>query len=220
MIDKNIEIRGLGLFIKRHKMLVVSDFHLGFEEYLREKGILVPRQNLEWIIRQLKEILKKIKPKIIVVNGDLKHEFGKVSRQEWKECFEILYFLKKNCRQLILVKGNHDVAIKPILRRFDVKIMDYLKIGSIMITHGHKLGQLNLKNVKVIITAHEHPAFEVSEGIKKEKFKAYYAGKWKGKKLIMQPSFNMLSIGSKPRLKFKIERVYAVGDRIYEFEAK
>lgn len=213
-----LEIIGLGLWIKKLKLLVLADFHLGYEEYLIGKGVILPKDNLKWIIKQLKDIFKKVgKVNTTIINGDLKHEFSAISKQEWKECFALLGFLKENCQHIILVKGNHDTIVKPILNKFAVKITDCLKIGDMLVVHGHNLKHLSLKGIKILITAHEHPAFEICDGLKKEKYKAYYIGSYKGKTLIMQPSFNMLSIGSKPRLKFNVKKIYALGNKVYEF---
>jgi len=41
-----------------------------------------------------------------VVNGDLKHEFGQISRQEWNETQEFLEYLKANFDDIILIKGT------------------------------------------------------------------------------------------------------------------
>ncbi len=213
----NIGIIGLALFIQKYKLLIVSDFHLGYEDYLKEKGVFVPRNNLNSVLKQMAKILKTVKPKVIVINGDLKHEFGRISRQEWNECFELASFLKRKCKNLVLIKGNHYKIIEPIAKKFDVTIAHAVRLGNILIVHGHKIEQLKLKGIKILITAHEHPAFEISDGLKKEKYKAYYIGSYKNRKIIMQPSFNMLCIGSKPRLDFDVERVYAIGDGVYEF---
>ena len=42
-IAKGIEIIDLGLYIKKHKLLVFADFHIGYEESLNKQGVLIPR---------------------------------------------------------------------------------------------------------------------------------------------------------------------------------
>jgi hypothetical protein len=78
-----IEINDLCLIINR-EILVISDIHVGYEEALNKQGILIPRLQFRDIAQRLEKIISKRKFKIIVVNGDLKHEFGKISAQEWR----------------------------------------------------------------------------------------------------------------------------------------
>jgi len=60
------------------------------------------------ILKHLNEILKKVKPEKIIINGDLKHEFGNISEQEWREVLKLLAFIGGKCNEVIIVKGNHD----------------------------------------------------------------------------------------------------------------
>ena len=92
-ISKSIKIVDAALWFEAEKALVINDLHLGYEEALHRKGIMVPRFQLEQIIDKLKIILQKTKPTKVIINGDLKHEFGKVLRQEWKEVLNFLDFV-------------------------------------------------------------------------------------------------------------------------------
>ena len=42
----------------------------------------------------------------IIVNGDLKHEFGAISEQEWRNVLKLLDYLGQHCGEIILIKGN------------------------------------------------------------------------------------------------------------------
>ena len=113
-IIKGIKIKDLALWLKEFQALIISDLHLGYEEYLQQKGILIPKFQMNEIILKLKKLISETKPKIIIINGDLKHEFGKVLRQEWQEILQLIDFLQQNCSQLILIKGNHDQILGPM----------------------------------------------------------------------------------------------------------
>ncbi len=78
-IYNNIEIVDLGLLID--KTLVICDTHIGFEEALNKQGILVPRLQFNEIIKRLEKIVNKKKINKIIINGDVKHEFGTISDQ-------------------------------------------------------------------------------------------------------------------------------------------
>src|SRR3989344_4295146 len=97
-ISKGIKIVDTALWFEAEKTLVINDLHICYEEALHRKGILVPRSQLEQIMNKMKSILHKTKPDKILINGDLKHEFGRVLRQEWKEVSEFLDFLLRNIK--------------------------------------------------------------------------------------------------------------------------
>lgn len=222
-ILKGIEIVDLGLWLKKEKTLVVSDFHLGYEEMLKEKGILVPRFQLKDVLERLEKILKRVKPEKIVINGDLKHEFGNVLNQEWRDVLRLMDFLQENCRKLILVKGNHDIFLEPIARKRGIKLVEDYLVGNIFICHGDKIKSTS---AKTIIIGHEHPAIVLKDNEKKEKYECFLKGKWKNKDLIVTPSFNHLTKGTNVLEKKKFSpymedisdfSVYVVGEKVYEF---
>lgn len=184
---------GLSLWFRKDKTLILSDFHLGYEEYLHQKGVLVPKYQAQEIIKELEKILKKVQPKTIIINGDLKHEFGTVLRQEWKEVLQIIDFLQKKCQELVLIRGNHDTILEPIAEKRGIKIVKEYHISNILIVHGDKLVETKAKR---IIIGHEHPALSLKDKSKTEKFKCFLKGKWNKKELIVMPSFNPLLEGT------------------------
>jgi uncharacterized protein len=191
-ISQNIEIIAESLWIKDKETLIIGDLHLGYEEGLQQKGILLPKQQLQETKNKIKNILQKVKPKTIIINGDLKHEFGKVLKQEWKEVTEIINYLSKHCQELILIKGNHDVILSPIADKNKLTIKEDYQIDQILITHGDKIKETK---AKIIIIGHEHPSISLREKSKVERYKCFLKGKWKTKQLIVMPSFNPLLEG-------------------------
>ncbi len=192
---KNIEVIDKAIYLKEHDVLVLSDFHLGFEESLNKKGVFVPRFQLKDIFQSLKNIFEKVYPKIIVVNGDLKHEFGRISEQEWRDVLKLIDFLKKHCEELVVIKGNHDTILKPIAEKRLITLVPEFRTADIIIVHGDKLQEFD-KSIKTIIIGHEHPAVGLRESGRVEKFKCFLVGKYKKQALIVQPSFNPLLEGT------------------------
>lgn len=223
-ISKGIFIVNKALWLEKQKILAIADLHIGYEEYLVEQGILIPKKQLEIIKNEIFSLLE-LKPKKIIINGDLKHEFGEISKQEWKETNEILDILLKKSK-VILVKGNHDTILEPIAKRKGLKILDYYCANNICFMHGHKIFDNVIKNKKIniIVLAHIHPAITLREGIKTEKYKCWIIGKWKNKKIIIMPSFIFYSEGFDVS-SYKFEEnflkniknfnVYAIGDKVY-----
>ena len=229
---KGIEIIDLGIMLKNEKILVLSDFHIGYEEALNKQGILVPKFQFKDIIKRLTKIfsrLKKDKLKKIIINGDIKHEFGTISEQEWRETLRLLDFLTKFCDEIILIKGNHDTIIGPIAKKRNVRIVDYcLTKKRVLIIHGHRIPEKDLlKKTNTIIIGHEHPALSLREDIRVEKFKCFLKGKYKRKNLVVMPSFCLATEGTdilkekllSPFLDQDLTNfdVFVVADKVYDF---
>src|SRR3989338_5870134 len=202
-IATGIKIVDTELWFEAEKVLVINDLHIGYEEALHRKGVLVPRFQLEQIIAKLKIILQKTKPAKVIINGDLKHEFGKVLRQEWREVLHFLDFLLANVSEVIIIKGNHDPIIKPIADKRGILVTNEYALGDTLIVHGDEIVETDAKR---IVIGHEHPAITIRESSKWEKYKCFLKGTWKSKgkdskkkglkELIAVPSFNPLLEGT------------------------
>ncbi len=194
-ISKGIEIVDLGL--KIGKTLIIADIHIGFEEALNKQGIMIPRFQFDDVVKRIGRILRQAKPETVVVNGDIKHEFGRISDQEWRETLKIIDLLLEKSKKVVLIRGNHDTILGPIAKKRNIEVLDRLEIddGRILIVHGHKEVELP-KGTKTIIIAHEHPAVSLREGPRTEVFKCFLKGKYKGRELIVIPSFNLVTEGT------------------------
>ena len=209
--------------------LVIADVHIGYEEALNKQGVLVPRLQFGEMVKRMESIFSRLRNKRIeriVVNGDLKHEFGTISEQEWRNTLKFLDLLAKHCNEIVLIKGNHDTILGPIAKKRNVKVVDNLGIGKVLITHGNKVPE-DFKDYITIIIGHEHPAVSLKEGPRVEQYKCFLKGKYKGRNLIVQPSFNTIIEGTNilrdkilsPFLKQNLDNfeVYIVEDKVYEF---
>jgi putative SbcD/Mre11-related phosphoesterase len=235
-IGDKVEI--IDLALKLGKVLIFADFHVGYEEALNKQGILVPRFQFEDTMKRLDDIFERLKKEeieTIVVNGDLKHEFGTISETEWRQALKIFDYLAERCKKMILVKGNHDKILGPIAEKRNLEIAEFVVIDDILICHGDRIDAdleeaIENKNIKTIIIGHEHPAVtlrESAEAVRNEKYKCYLVGKYKKKTLIVQPSFNLVTEGTdvakerllSPFLKQDLSgfSVFVVADKVYEF---
>ncbi len=185
---------GKTIFFPKQGIIAIGDLHLGFEYMLQKSGVLVPERQIAEIKEELKTIFneieeKKFKLKKIVFIGDIKHSFS----YEWKEknyLKEILKFLEEYVKEkdIILIKGNHDT----IDYSYKNKLQNYFVKEGIAFTHGHKLfPKVFDEKVKTIVMGHLHPSVILSDKqkIKKEKYKCFLIGKFKGKEIIILPSF-------------------------------
>lgn len=191
----NAEIADLGLIID--DCLIISDIHIGYEQALNREGIMVPRFQYPKILARITEIIHEFKPRRVIVNGDIKHEFGRITRQEWKESRDFIEFLGENFDEIILIKGNHDNFTRFIAEKTGLEVYDSYKLNNYMIMHGDKLpDEQALKGSETIIIGHEHPCIGIRNGERLEKIKCYLKGSYNGKNLIVMPSFNFVSEGS------------------------
>jgi putative SbcD/Mre11-related phosphoesterase len=175
--------------------LILGDVQLGYEEAMEHQGVLLPRFQLQDILKELDSIFAQVKVKKVIINGDIKHEFGTITNQEWRDAlrfFDYLFEKMGEKGELILIKGNHDLVLDPIAQKRNIKIVDVYHVDNISVLHGHRI-ILGLRDI--IIIGHEHPAISFSER-REEKFKCFLKGTWKGKTLIVQPSLTQIHAGS------------------------
>jgi putative SbcD/Mre11-related phosphoesterase len=223
----NIEIKDLCLYMKKEKILVIPDMHIGYEEALNKQGVLVPRFQFSQTVDRLKKILNNLEINKIIIIGDLKHEFGVISETEWRHALRILDLLLEKCNDIVMLKGNHDKILGPIAKKRDIKITDTFFVDNTLFCHGHIIPKnTEIKKAKTIIIGHEHPAVGIAKMGRVETYKCFLKGKFEKKNLIVMPSFNLLTEGSdvlrekllSPFLK-NIENfeVFVVSDKIYDF---
>jgi uncharacterized protein len=230
-LSKTTHIAGLGLLVK--DTLVIADLHLGYEESLNKKGVMIPRFQFQDIVKHLTLILEQTKPSCVVINGDLKHDFGTISAQEWRESLKIFDLIAKYTKDIVVVKGNHDPTLQWIAKKRTLVLADYHVVGEVFITHGDSIPETLPANVTTLVISHEHPAVSIREGTRTEKYKCFLKGTWKHKRkeydLIVMPSFNPITAGTditsqkllspflKDNKKLDDFEVFIVEDTVYPF---
>jgi len=191
----NAEISDIGLIIDN--TLIIADLHLGYEQSLNREGIMVPKFQYRKILERILEIIEKTKASQVVINGDLKHEFGRITRQEWKEAMNFIQFLKETFNDVVLLKGNHDNFTRFIAQKTDLEVYESYSLKEFIIMHGDKIPDDIMSHEELtIIIGHEHPCIGIRNGERLEKMKCFLKGCYKDKNLIVMPSFNFVTEGS------------------------
>ncbi|HMK53906.1 MAG TPA: metallophosphoesterase [Methanobacteriaceae archaeon] len=194
----NVSIYGaqiIDLTLVADDYLVISDLHLGYEEALNYQGVMVPKFQYQLIVERMNKIISHTKKEKIIISGDLKHEFGKISRQEWNETLNFIEFLNKHFQEIILIRGNHDPLTPIIASKTGLEVYKQFSTGNFLVMHGDQVPKEDIDEDTIII-GHEHPAVGLRSGQRMEKIKCFLKGTFKDKNLIVMPSFNFISEGS------------------------
>lgn len=198
---KNVEFVGKCLLVnvEGKRILTVGDLHLGWEENLNRSGVFVSREMFKEVIDYFELVFGEVgRVDEIVLLGDVKHVFGRIIPQEWKDVLGLFDYLEGKCGKIVVVKGNHDVILEPIVKKSCVELMDFYGVGDFCFAHGDR-NFLEVENFGNWILGHGHPAVKISDRVKIEKYKCFLVGKWKKKEVIVVPSFFEGNAGSDPR---------------------
>jgi len=225
-----IKLLGRTVVIKtrKEKILTIGDLHLGYEEMINLEGISLKKIIYEEGLKHLNKIFEKEgRFNKIVLLGDIKHTFG-INSSSIEEIRSFLAFLKRNCEEIIVLKGNHDNGIEEVINKNKVNLKKYFVFEDVCFFHGDKKPEiLNKREIKHLVIGHFHPAIRLREKIKNEKYKCFLIGKMENKKVILVPSFFEYNIGSDPREeKIKSEltfnllnfKVFIVGEELEIFD--
>lgn len=218
----NFEIMSKSLFWRKEKTIIFGDFHLGYEETLREQGWHIPKSQAKQTLQDLEEIFNKTgKCREIILLGDIKHYFSGILKGEWKDFYDLIKILKQNLLKngkITIIRGNHDTILEPLIyqpekelqRKGSVKrevtLNNYYIKNSILFIHGNYNGLKNIPQIKkknkisLIIMGHYHPAIILTDkfGIKQEKYKCFLYGKSRElhTEVVVLPSFFPLVEGT------------------------
>ncbi len=177
--------------------LVVADLHLGYEDALRERGVELPYEQYSRVKRRLVSYVEELSPELVVLNGDVKHEFSGALSQEWREVLDLIGTLKSLGVKIEVVRGNHDNFLIPILRREGIEVRDpYLRLGEVLLLHGHTEPAMP-DGVELVVMGHEHPAVTLRDEISaSHKFKVFLDGEYMGVRLLVIPAISPLAPGT------------------------
>ena len=221
-IDKHVSIASPYpcIYLKDYDMLIASDTHLGLEEQRERLGISIPISVSDKIIDMISKPAKELGCKKVLLLGDVKHEFGKPSNEEWFAVKKLIKSLRSVNIELEVVRGNHDNYIINILNSMDVRLHDpCLSLDKFFFMHGHVDLEDRFGKARYIFLGHEHPAITIKDDVNaKHRFKAFLIGKIDDRKVIVLPSASPLAYGnpvnelSKEELMSSLLRKHGIDD--------
>ncbi|BBG23864.1 metallophosphoesterase [Sulfuracidifex tepidarius] len=152
------------VYLKEIDAVVMSDVHIGYEQDMARKGIYIPKVQKKRFLSIYEKSINTFKVKKIIINGDFKHSFEKLTRQENEELSEIFKRTRDDGIEVKVVKGNHDNFISLVTEKFDnVELLEDMKLNDVVITHGHK--NVEKSDGMTYILGHEHPRLSVRDKI-------------------------------------------------------
>ena len=160
------------LYLKEEDMVVVADLHLGYEEAMSKVGVYLPRLQLRKAVKLVEDARNISGARRILVDGDIKHAFDRLLRQERVEVRQFVEGVyDRGYKEMIFVRGNHDNYVSPLLRDLGVELVEdsFTVEDRIAILHGHREAEFR---GEYIVMGHEHPAVQVNIGGSKIKFPA------------------------------------------------
>jgi len=145
----------------KHRLLIVADLHLGYEQLLATRGVSLPNPS-EVIAQHLERLISSTKPTRIIFLGDLKHTIHGMERRELRE---VSWLLERIQRQvdITVIRGNHDADIELILPDQTILTPSQglrINLGSlnIYLLHGHARPGPEFLETDILIMGHIHPA--------------------------------------------------------------
>ncbi len=147
----------LKLIESKEEYLVITDLHIGFEHRFNIKGFNI-RASTEKMLSVLTKLIQQHRLDKLLILGDIKSGFSKVSREEWQHIPSFMEQLT-SLVEVIVIIGNHDGELTPLLPR-EVKLgSKEIIIGDTGFLHGHAHPSPKLIDVKRLVMGHVHPTY-------------------------------------------------------------
>ena len=136
--------------LDQHRILIISDLHLGKIDHFRKHGFGLPSGLDKHDFAMLENIFLHFKPDLCIFLGDLFHsEYN----QSWDQ-FDLL--LKSfTAIDFVLVEGNHDILHPELYEASGIRCLQEMLVGPLLLSHEPvepPLGQYN-------IHGHIHPGY-------------------------------------------------------------
>ncbi len=104
------------LYLEDENTLVLTDLHLGIESIMSEDGTYIPHNQTQKLTKIVSQYVTAIKPKILVLNGDVKHSFHEPTRIENRDVKNFLQTIAPLVDEIHIIKGNHDIFLNWVTR--------------------------------------------------------------------------------------------------------
>jgi len=158
------------IYFLKHKLLAISDLHLGKSAHFRSAGLQVPSTVSLSDLHRLSRLIEKYQPEILLINGDMFHHGLNSDVDEfsiWRKTYPEL--------KLILVKGNHDKLSDASYQSMNIEVHNSsFCLGPFCFIHD---APDNTNEQLYPISGHVHPGVSIVGKAKQRlKFPCFYFG--------------------------------------------
>lgn len=145
-----------------HRVLVAADLHLGLEYELWLGGVSIPSQTAR-ILERLKRSVEEIRPDLLLLLGDTKHNVPKTSWQERREIPDFLRELSETVK-VEIVPGNHDSGLADMVPLgVRVRSPSGIILDGVGYFHGHTWPDREILQTDLLVAGHLHPAVRLKD---------------------------------------------------------
>ncbi len=170
--------------------LIIADLHLGIEGVLEDRGVAIPSLQIEEITLEVRQIVSDLNPEVLIVDGDLKHEFSRNIPEEWRDVKKFIEEISRVVK-LKVVRGNHDNFLQSILSKYDIEFAECFSAGDFLIVHGHRDAE-----AERLIIGHEHPSIKLRHEGGIYSYRAFLHARNDDKEVWVLPHFSPILPGS------------------------
>lgn len=172
-----------------------ADVHIGIEDSVQAEGFSMPLDEERELLERFRAVIKKFKPKVLILNGDVLHEFGRLRKSTKKSFDRITMELFASVDEVVVLTGSHDKMMDVALEDAGAAPADYYFKDGVLFAHGDAVPKrASGDDVKLIVIGHDHPMLDVD--LKKEPCFLYGDKVWHGKDVLVLPAFNPLCSGT------------------------
>jgi len=150
-------------WLEKERTCIVADLHLGFEAVAASNGAHFPKRQKPVLLKRLAAIIERHRPKLLVIAGDFKHNFGQNLRQETDEVREVVEYLDSRV-DVAFVRGNHDNYLQNLLPE-GTPLPETMEVGRFRVAHGHQEIAFPGGKTGKTILAHEHPSLKMRDAV-------------------------------------------------------
>ncbi len=174
----------------------VADVHIGMEAAIQAEGFAMPLDEDKELLARFKAVVQRFNPKVMVLDGDVLHEFHRVRRGAQKNFDRVMLALMASVDEVVVILGSHDKMMGVALTDIDgVRSDHFYFAGGVLFCHGDAIPErASEKDVEMIVIGHDHPTLDVE--MKKEPCFLYGKSAWHGKDILVLPAFNPLCAGT------------------------
>lgn len=183
------------IYLPKIGVCACADIHIGIEDSMISEGFSMPLEEESELLKRFRDIINKFQPKVLVLDGDVLHEFGRLRRNTKKSFDHIMMELLASVDEVVVLTGSHDRMMDTALQSLDAKPEAFYYTGGVLFTHGDTVpARAKDDDVRMIVIGHDHPTLDIE--LKKEPCFLYGQKVWHGKDILVLPAFNPLCAGT------------------------